>query len=333
MSSLILAGDVGGSKTLLGLFRLNDHGLELIRGHTYATNDFSSLAEVCADFLANQREPIAHACFGVPGVVIDGQSHASNLPWELHERNLSRALDGIPVRLINDLSATAHGVVHLPDSEVRVLQRGASGLHQNHIAIIAPGTGLGESALIFNRGEYEAVASEGGHASFAPRDDGQIELYRYLRGRFGHVSVERVLSGPGLVNIYSFIRTSCGNREPEWLTARFENEDASAVISEVAIGNRDPDCVHALEMFVDIFGAEAGNLALKVLALGGVYLCGGIPPKILPALTDGRFIRAFRDKGRLSGVLEKIEVRVSMNEGVGLAGAAHFAAALLSRTV
>ena len=333
MSSLILAGDVGGSKTLLGLFRLHDDGLELIRGRTYAAKDFNSLTDVCADFLAGHREQIAHACFGVPGVVIDGQAKASNLSWELEEGNLRGALGGTPVRLINDLSATAHGVIHLPESEVRVLQRGASGLHQSHVAIIAPGTGLGESALIFDRGNYEAIASEGGHASFAPRDDEQIELYRYLRGRFGHVSVERVLSGPGLVNIYRFVRDSRGNREPDWLKGRFENEDAGAVISEVAIARRDPECVHALEMFVDIFGAEAGNLALKVLALGGVYLCGGIAPKILPALTDGRFMRAFLDKGRLSDVLKRVEVRVSMNEGVGLAGAAHFAASLLSRKV
>jgi glucokinase len=333
MSALILAGDVGGTKTLLGLFRLHDSGLELIRGRTYATKDFEGLADVCADFIAGHSEQIQHACFGVPGVVIDGQSCASNVAWELDEGNLSRALGGIRVRLINDLCATAYGAIHLPDSEVEVLQSGAIGLHHGHLAIIAPGTGLGESALIFDRGNYEAVASEGGHASFAPRDDEQIELYRYLRARFGHVSVERVLSGPGLFNIYNFVRAVRGNREPDWLRARFEKEDAGAVISEVAIDGRDSECVHALQMFVDIFGAEAGNLALKILAFGGVYLCGGIAPKILPALKDGRFIRAFLDKGRLSDVLKRIEVRVSLNESVGLAGAAHAAAALIFRTV
>src|SRR5258708_5743958 len=191
MSGLILAGDVGGTKTLLGLFRLHDEGLELIRGRTYAAKDFNSLAQVCADFLASHDQPLEHACFGVPGVVIDGQSKASNLAWELDEGILSNGLGGTPVRLINDLCATAYGVIHLPDSEVRVLQRATTGLHQGHLAIIAPGTGLGESALIFDRGNYEAVASEGGHASFAPRDDEQINLYRYLRGGFGHVSVER----------------------------------------------------------------------------------------------------------------------------------------------
>jgi len=329
MTAVILAGDVGGTKSHLGLFRVENGTPTLLREHRYATRDFRSLEDVCADFLGAAKEPIQSACFGVPGPIIGGESSATNIHWKMREASLSRALDGTRVRLINDLGAAAYGVMHLADSEVCVLQRGTFQLHQGDVAIIAAGTGLGEGALVFENGRFYAVASEGGHASFAPSDDEQIELYRYLCVRFGHVSAERVLSGPGLFNIYSFLREHRRTPEPEWLTARLKQEDASAVVSEVALAHRDDECVHALEMFVDIYGSEAGNLALKVLALGGVYLSGGIAPKILPALMDGRFMRAFTDKGRLDEMLSKIEVRVALNQATGLIGAAWCAASVL----
>jgi glucokinase len=332
MAAVILAGDVGGTKVHIGLFRIDDGIPRPVRDHRYATRDFSSLEKVCADFLAPNSttdERILSACFGVPGPIIDGGARPTNVPWKLHEADLSRALGIAQVRLINDLAATAYGVIRLPDSEVCVLQRGEYRLHQADIAIIAAGTGLGEAALVFERGRYYAVASEGGHADFAARNDEQIELYRYLHRRFGHVSAERVLSGPGLFNIYSFLREHRATPGPEWLRTRIEKEDSSAVVSEVALDGRDAECVHALEMFVDIYGAEASNLALKVLALGGVYLGGGIAPKILPALKDGRFIKAFIDKGRLDEILSKIEVRVALNDGAGLIGAAYCAASAL----
>lgn len=329
MTAVILAGDVGGTKTHLGLFRVERGTPMLLREHRYATRDFPRLEDVCADFLSAGKEPIQSACFGVPGPIIHGEARATNVHWTMKEENLGRAIGGAHVRLINDLGAAAYGVIHLADSEVCVLQRGEFPLHRGNIAVIAAGTGLGEGALVFEGGRYYAVASEGGHANFAPRDDAQIELYRYLRARFGHVSVERVLSGPGLFNIYSFLRTQRATEEPKWLTELLQEEDAGAVISEAALNNRDPECVHALEMFVDIYGAEAGNLALKVLALGGVYLTGGIAPKIVPALTDGRFTEAFNNKGRLDELLSKIPVRVVLNEGVGLIGAAWCATSAL----
>ena len=332
MAELILAGDVGGTKAHLGLFRIEDGTPHSIRDHRYATRDFPSLEKVCADFLASNSsadQRILSACFGVPGPVIDGGARPTNVPWKLQEADLRSSLRVAQIRLINDLAATAYGVIRLPDSEVCVLQRGEYRLHQADIAIIAAGTGLGEAALVFDSGRYYAVASEGGHADFAPHSDEQIELYRYLRARFGHVSAERVLSGPGLFNIYSFLREHRATPEPEWLRARLEKEDSSAVVSEVALDGKDVECVHALEMFVDIYGAEASNLALKVLALGGVYLGGGIAPKILPALKDGRFIRAFLDKGRLDEMLSKMEVRVALNDGAGLIGAAYCAASAL----
>jgi glucokinase len=329
MAAVILAGDVGGTKTHLGLFRIDGGAPAMTRERRYPTADFSSLEAVCADFIRLGDEAIASACFGVPGPIIGGEARATNVPWTMRESSLSRALNGTRVRLINDMGAAAYGIIHLADSEVCVLQRGKLPMHQGNVAIIGVGTGLGQTALVFEDARHYAVASEGGHASFAPRDDEQIELYRYLRARFGHVSVERVLSGPGLLNIYSFLRSRRATPEPKWLTALLEEEDAGAVISDAALNRRDPECVHALEILVDIFGAEAGNLALKMLALGGVYISGGIAPKILPALSDGRFTRAFADKGRLHEMLSKIEVRVALNEATGLIGAAWCAASVL----
>src|SRR5579862_453208 len=329
MASVILAGDIGGTKTHLGLFRIESGAPHLLREHRYQTTAFRGLEDACADFLRAGKESIECACFGVPGPIIGGEARATNVPWTMREKSLSAAMNGVHVRLINDLGAAAYGVIHLSDSEVCVLQHGELPIHQGDIAIIAAGTGLGESALVFQAGRYYAVASEGGHASFAPQNEEQIELYRYLRARFGHVSVERVLSGPGLFNIYSFLRTRRASEEPKWLTELLEEEDAGAVVSEAALTHRDPECERALAMFVDIYGAEASNLALKVLALGGVYVSGGIAPKILPALTDGRFMRAFLDKGRLDEMLSKIEVRVALNEAVGLMGAAWCAASML----
>ncbi len=329
MAAVILAGDVGGTKTNLGLFHLENRAPISLRQHRYVTKDFPSLEALCADFLAAEKGPIASACFGVPGPIIGGEARATNVHWTMREDSLRRALNGAPVRLINDLGAAAYGVMHLADSEVCVLQRGTFPLHQGDLAIIAAGTGLGEGALVFENNRYYAIASEGGHATFAPRDDEQIELYRYLRRRFGHVSAERVLSGPGLFNIYSFLREHRRTPEPAWLRERLAKEDASAVVSEAGLEHRDDECVHALEIFVDIYGAEAGNLALKVLALGGVYVSGGIAPKILPALTDGRFIRAFVDKGRLDEMLSRIEVRVALNQNTGLIGAAYCAMSVL----
>ncbi|HVN27608.1 MAG TPA: glucokinase [Candidatus Binataceae bacterium] len=329
MATVILAGDIGGTNTRLGLFRVENGAPTLIGSHRYATAHFASLEAVCADFLRLSRDAISSACFGVPGPIIGGAAHATNVSWTMREESLARALNGTPVRLINDLGATAYGVMHLDDSEVSVLQKSALPINQGNVAVIAAGTGLGEAGLAYENGRHYAIASEGGHASFAPQNDEQVELYRYLRARFGHVSSERVLSGPGLFNIYSFLRTRRTTEEPKWLTELLEEEDAGAVISEAALERRDPECIRALEIFVDIYGAEAGNLALKMLALGGVYVSGGIAPKILPALRDGRFMRAFADKGRLNEMLSKIEVRVAMNEDAALIGAAWLAASML----
>jgi glucokinase len=330
MDGLIQAGDVGGTKTQLGLFEHSAGNLELVREHRYATLQFDSLEAVCADFLS-ATPAVNAACLGVPGPIIDGRAHATNVPWQLSTASLSRALNGVPVRLLNDLAAIAYGMVHLKPAEFAVLHRAEDPPEHGNIAVIAAGTGLGESSLVWedNENKYYAVASEGGHSDFAPHGTEQIELLRFLTAEFGHVSYERVLSGPGLWNIYSFLRRESGVEAPAWLKAEIAAGDPSAVVSEVAMAGRDPVCVHALTMFCDIYGSEAANLALKVLALGGVFLGGGIAPKILPMLTGGAFVKGFLAKGRLNEILKRIEVRVSLNPATGLLGAAHYAAAML----
>jgi glucokinase len=329
MPGVILAGDIGGTKTHLGLFRADGTTLTPLRDQTRATLEFPSLEAAVADFLGDAGGVNA-ACFGVPGPVVDGVSHATNVPWDMRESALAAALGGAATRLINDLEATAYGVLHLDSHEITILHKGEIRATPATIAVIAAGTGLGEAALVATRAGWYAVATEGGHSDFAPRGRDQIELLEFLAREFGrHVSFERVLSGPGLHNIYRFLLTRGDSRAPDWLVERMRTEDPSAAISEAALGGNDSCCVRAMEMFVAIYGAEAANLALKFLALGGVYVGGGIAPKILPFLQRGDFVRAFLDKGRLKPTLERIPLRVSLNPAAALLGAAHAAASML----
>jgi glucokinase len=328
MPAIVVAGDVGGTKTHLGLYQFADNKLSLIRDHTYVTRDFPSLEATLTDFLAGAGRVDA-ACFGVPGPVIDRVSHATNVPWDMREQAIASSLGGAATRLVNDLEATSYGLLQLEDSQFAVLQRGESHRTSASIAVIAAGTGLGEGALVATGDSWHSIASEGGHADFAPRGKVQVELLEFLTREFDHVSFERVLSGPGLHNIYRFLAAASPGKEPEWLTERMRTEDASAVISEAALGGKDATCTRALEMFVEIYGAEAANLALKFLAMGGVYLGGGIAPKILPMLEQDRFMRAFLNKGRLKSTLERIPVRVSLNPAAALVGAAHIARTML----
>jgi glucokinase len=326
----VLAGDIGGTKTHLGLYRVEGGAPALLRDKLYATREFKTLEEVARDFLSGAWA-IDAACFGVPGPVIGGVSHATNVQWTMEERALARAL-GVPgARLINDLEATAYGMLHLQESETAVLQRGEPPASRAPIAVIAAGTGLGEAGLVpLDDGRWRSIASEGGHSDFAPRGREQIQLLEYLTGEFDHVSFERVLSGPGLVSIYKFLKARTPGAEAQWLADEFARAtDAAEVISAAALTGRDPRCVEALRMFTDIYGAEAANLALKYMALGGVYIGGGIAPKILPMLSDGGFVRAFLAKGRLDKVMARIPVRVSLNQATALIGAARCAMEML----
>jgi glucokinase len=326
---IILAGDIGATKTHLGLYRASNGGLTRVHDHIYPTQDFTSLEAVLSDFVKD-HEQINVACFGVPGPVAGGLARPTNIAWEIQEQSLSTALHGAVTRLVNDLAATAYGMLHLQPSELVELHKGDE-LHQAaNIAVIAAGTGLGEAGLIAVQAGWHALATEGGHCDFAPRGAEQVALLKFLEREFGHASYERVLSGPGLRNVYRFLVEYLPGPEPEWLKQRMAAGDASAVLSEVALAGQDPRCVHALELFTDIYGAEAANLALKFLSFSGLYIGGGIAPKNLPFLQRGGFMRSFLNKGRLNEVLERMPVRISLNEEAALLGAAHLAASMIA---
>jgi len=321
---MILAGDVGGTKAALAFFDERGGGLTLIREATLPSHEFPSLEAVVARLLGTgPAERIDAACFGVPGPVVDGRSVTTNLPWEVQEGNLARAIGLSRVKLVNDLEAAGYGMLTLPASEMATLQAGNP--RPGHRVLIAAGTGLGEAILVWDGRRHTVMASEGGHADFAPRNEQEMELLRFLARQWSHVSYERVLSGPGLHNIYRFLVESGSKRAPAWLEAKLSAGDPSAVISEVALAGGDPVCVEALDLFASIYGAEAGNLALKALAVGGVYVGGGIAPKIRPKLEAGRFVAAFRDKGRFASLMAGIPVALALDPRAPLWGAARIA--------
>jgi glucokinase len=325
---IILAGDIGATKTHLALYRAGDGGLTRLHHHIYRTQDFPTLEAVLSDFLKDQ-ERVGVACLGVPGPVMGGFAHPTNIAWEIREQSLSIVMHGASTRLVNDLAATAYGMPHLGSSDVVELHKGEDPHQPANIAVIAAGTGLGEAGLIAGRTGWSAIASEGGHCDFAPRGAEQVALLQFLEREFGHASYERAVSGPGLHNLYRFLLEYLPEPEPKWLKSRMAASDASAVLSEVALAGQDRRCVQALELFTDIYGAEAANLALKFLAFGGVYIGGGIAPKILPFLQRGGFMRSFLNKGRLSAILQRMPVRISVNEETALLGAAHLAASMI----
>ncbi len=324
---MILAGDVGGTKTALALYASRGGELRLIREAALPSREFSTFEEAVARFLAGgPGGTVEAACFGVAGPVMNGRCVATNLPWVLDEGVLAAGIPAKRVRLLNDLEATGYGILALPPASFATLQEGAP--RQGNRVLLAAGTGLGEALLIWTGERYAVVASEGGHADFAPRTDLEIELLRFLEREFSHVSWERVLSGPGLFNIYRFLRAQAGAAEPHWLRERIERDDPSAVVSEVALAGGHPLCVQALDMFASVYGAEAGNLALKALAVGGVFIGGGIGPKIRPKLEDGTFVTAFCDKGRFAPLMASIPVRLALEPLTALLGASRVAASL-----
>ncbi len=358
---MILAGDIGGTKSNLALFTIEGEGLTPHRvgvrltplvERTFSSREYASLEDVVHEFLSGPAvkkslsggerrdavDRIEVACLGVAGPVVEDRCETPNLPWVIRTSALKRALGLEVVELINDLEATGYGIPTLRSEELITLNEAAP--RQGHAALIAAGTGLGEALLYWDGDSFRPTASEGGHADFAPRNAVEIELLRYLLDRFPHVSYERVLSGPGLFNIYKFLRDTGYGEEPPWLTEKLgEAEspiqnatvgavDPGAIISEAALAQRSELCVQALDLFVSVYGAEAGNLALKFVAVSGVYVGGGIAPKILSKLQDGTFMKAFTDKGRLSPLVESIPVRVILNPKTALYGAARRAALL-----
>lgn len=320
---MILAGDVGGTKTTLALFARQGTRPELVVQKSFPSQEYESLEQVVKRFLDENSTAISSACFGVAGPVQHKRSKVTNLPWIIDAHRLRTELAFPWVGLINDLEANAYGLAVLDTEDFAILNQGTKEVEGNS-AMISAGTGLGEAVLYWDGQNHIPFASEGGHCSFAPYNEVDAELWRYLYKRFGHVSYERVLSGPGLRNIYNFLKESGYATEPAWLAEQIEQKGNPA-ISEAALGHRCDLAVRALDMFATFYGAEAGNLALKVMATGGVYVGGGIAPKILPKLQDGTFMKAFVNKGRLQPILEGIPVWVILNDKAALLGAAEYA--------
>lgn len=348
---MILAGDIGGTKTILALFDWKDERVEPVRERVFPSADFKSLEEVIDEFLkppepaapppdeaapdAPPAEPapaepppvIEAACVGVAGPCIENRCRTTNLPWVVDGAEISKHLQGAQVRLLNDLEATAYGLLVLRPDEFVVLNAGAPSKPRGAMALIAAGTGLGESILFNDGTRYHPMPSEGGHASFSPASDIEIDLLRYMRASYLHVSHERLLSGAGLHSIYEFLRDTKRN-EPTWLAERIKVGDPAAVIAEVGLAGQAEICQQALDLFVSIYGSEAGNLALKALAINGLYVGGGIAPKLIAKMKDGTFLRAFTAKGRYKTLLGSIPVKVIMNPKTALLGAASVGAQL-----
>jgi glucokinase len=328
---MILAGDIGGTNTRLALFHFEGKPLKLVVMEIFPSTKYESLDAIVQSFVELHKPSVEYACFGVAGPVKHGRSETSNLSWVVDAHQLASQLGLERVELINDLEASAYGIPLLESKDLVILNEGESD-PIGTAALIAAGTGLGEAGLHWEGDHYQPLPSEGGHADFAPRNVLETELFLYLLNQYGHVSFERVLSGPGLHNIYRFLREKGRVEEPDWITDQMRYEDPSAVITRVALDGSCELCVRALDMFVSIYGAEAGNLALKLKATGGVFVGGGIAPKIIQKLKDSTFMKAFVEKGRMKFLLEAIPVRVILNDKLGLLGAARFASLGISGT-
>ena len=330
--ALLLAGDIGGTKTKLALYQLNDDRLQLLRDDVYKSIHYDGLSGIILDFLGDEPPALVAGCFGIAGPVSNGQCRTTNLPWFVEESEISNQT-GIPkVCLLNDLQAMALGLAKLPTEELVELNPDAR-VATGNIAVIAAGTGCGEAMLYWDGRIHHAIATEGGHTDFAPNTREQEGLLRSLRIKFGggHVSYERILSGSGLYNTYQYLAEErVAPESPAFREALLEGEDPGKLIGRFALEENDPLCRETLRLFVRVYGAEAGNLALKSLAHGGVLIGGGIAPKILPAMTNGDFISSFRDKGRFSDWMGTLSVKVALNQDAGLFGAAQHAVQLIS---
>jgi glucokinase len=318
----ILTGDIGGTHTRLALGSLGKDGIHIDQRETFASPDYASLGDIVRCYRPAGQTSVTAAAFGVAGPVSRGISRITNLPWEISARQLAEQLNLDSVYLLNDLEAQAWGIDSLAADELVSLQD-SSGAAAGNRAVIAAGTGLGEAGLYYDGNVYRPFATEGGHTDFAPESERDWLLLQQLRQRHGHVSWERLLSGPGLVTLYEFVLQQHRAPAPAWLTAA--EEVPAAHITRLALDDNDEICTETLRWFVQLYGREAGNVALKMNATGGVYLGGGIAPKILPALRDGVFIEAFLDKGRMRPLLEGTSVQVICSDLTALKGLARYA--------
>lgn len=321
---MLLAGDIGGTKTVLALFATESNQLQSHYEVTFWNRDYTSLEAVITAFMRETTAPITSACFGVAGPVVQGRAAITNLPWVIDASAIQQTFDFPQVFLLNDLEAIANAIPYLTPDDLVTLNEGTVEA-ESALAVIAPGTGLGEAFLVWNGRSYQAHPSEGGHVSFGPTNLEQVELLTYMLSKFNHVSVERVCSGSGIPNLYGSLRQSGRYEEPDWLRqALVEAIDPTPIIVDAAIERNEAICVATLNLFLDILADEASNLALKVLSTGGVYLGGGIPPRILPQLQQPRFMEVFTNKGRFSELMQKMPVHVIRNPKSALYGAAYY---------
>jgi len=338
---MILAGDIGGTNARLALFDIQSGDIQsgdtkngdantktgqfrLIAATIFPSRRYSSLDVIVTEFVRTAGVRPTQACFGVAGPVTNGRVETSNLPWTIESRRLAEELNLKSTTLINDLEATGWGIAALSVEDLVPLNN-TSVKNPGNQCIVAAGTGLGEGGLYWDGHRHHVFATEGGHCDFAPLNDLQVELFRYLHARYGHVSYERVLSGPGLVNVFEFLRDTGKGKVPEWLAEQMLKMDPAAAVSDAAMEGKCAMCAQALDIFVSVFGAEAGNLALKVKATGGVFLAGGIAPKILSRLATPIFLQAFLGKGRMQHLMELMPIKVITNDKLALLGAARCA--------
>jgi len=320
----VLAGDVGGTKTSLAIIEVDGKHLEVLAQEHYPSADYASLGEVISAFMAARNRDCDCAGFGVAGPVRDGRCETTNLPWQIDSRTLADALGLRHVWLLNDLEANAWGISVLQPGDFHTLSSGAMDAHGN-ASIIAAGTGLGQAGLFWDGTRHRPFSSEGGHTDFAPGTELEISLLHYLQQRYDHVSWERVVSGMGLVSVHEFLGEYRQIATPGWLREEMRDGDSAAAITRAARADRCPVCRETLDLFIRLYGVEAGNHALKIMATGGVYLGGGIAPRIVDELKRGGFLRSFHAKGRMEPLMRSMPVRVILNADTALYGAAVYA--------
>jgi len=318
---MILAGDIGGTNTRLAIFKMEEARFQAVSSAIFPSREHGSLEEIVANFISSEEWPIDRASFGIAGPIKNGRCEATNLAWTIDSRQLAAELKINKVVLINDLEANAFGIAELEPADFVVLNQGIPDAAGN-AAIISAGTGLGEAGLFWDGKRHRPFACEGGHTDLAPRNELEMDLLRYLLTKFGRVSYERAVSGPGLVNIYEFLRDTGRERESPRIAEEMQQQSPAQVISKAAIDGSCPLSMLALDLMISLYGAEAGNLALKILSTGGLFVGGGIAPKILPKLTGPLFMDAFVTKGRMSPLLKAMPVRIILNDKTALLGAA-----------
>src|ERR1700731_1730001 len=321
---MILAGEIGATRTRLAAFETQGNQLQCAVEKTYMSQQHDGLPGILAHFIKTEGIPVHSACFGVAGPVRAGRSKISNLPWVIDAREIAKQLRLNSVGLLNDLEAYAYGIDGLESKDFITLSEGAEGAEGNR-AVISAKTGLGMAGLYWDGFRHHPFACEGGHADFAPRNDLQMELLAYLQKKYGRISCERILSGPGIKNIYDFLRDAHKAEEPEWLRSQLSAApDPPALISQMALEGKAAICNQALSIFVSVFGAQAGNCALNFMSTGGIFIGGVIAAKIVPQMKDPVFLASFLDKGRMGAILKDMPVKIVINDDCGIIGAARY---------